>query len=71
MILANHDNKISKISQLFLRVETLDWSKQVTTDECIEILAQSYNDSNNINTVFDLYKACIQVEYGATNTHSS
>ena len=33
VILANHNKKLSKISQLFLRVEALEWSRQVTTDE--------------------------------------
>lgn len=69
VILASHDNKLSNISKILLRVEAPDWPRQVTTDECREILATSYNDRNHITTVFDLFQASIQEEYGATDTH--
>ena len=71
VILASHDNKLSNISRILIWVEAMDWLRKVTTDECIEILAMSYNDRNRIATVFELFQASIQKEYGATDTHIS
>ena len=71
MILASHDNKISNSSMILLRVEAPEWSRQVTTGECREISATSYNDRNHITTVFDLFQASIQEKFGATDTHIS
>ena len=70
VILANHNNKLSNISNIFIRVEATDWSRQVTTEECREILVTSYNDSNNIKTI-NLFQASTKEEYGATDTHIS
>ena len=69
MILANHNNKLSITSQLFLRVEAPKWLTQVSKEVCKEILGQSYKNSNTNDTVFDLFKACIQEEHGASDTH--
>ena len=63
VILASHDNKHSNISRILLRAEAPDCSRQVTTDECSEILATSYNDCNHITMVFGLFQASIQEEY--------
>ena len=32
VILASHDNKLSNISRILLRVEATDWSRKATTD---------------------------------------
>ena len=71
VILASHDNKLSSISRIIIRVEATDWSRKVSTYECSESLPTSYNDRNHIATVFDLFQASIQKEYGATDTHIS
>ena len=71
VILPSHDTKLSNISRILLWVEATDWSRQVTTDKCREILATSYKDHNRITTVFDLFQACIKEEYGAPDTHIS
>ena len=56
VILASHDNTILNTSMILLRVEAPEWSMQVNTDECREILAISYNDRNHTTTVFLLFQ---------------
>ena len=62
IILQNHENKLANTSKIYTRVDTPDWSTSVTTDEWKAILETFCEKCNNINDIYDLFKACIQLE---------